>query len=122
MHRIALSIPCTSHTLPPKPDQHLDGKSLVSAIRGEPIDQLKTRHLGWSYPHNHGSGHRPSNAIRQENWKLIRFDEGKKFELYDLAHDTTESNDLSEKRPEKVQALDALLTQWLRDTAPQTKL
>ena len=41
--------------------------------------------IGWSYPHDHGSGHKPSNAIRKGKWKLIRFDAGEKFELYDLS-------------------------------------
>ena len=61
--------------LPPRPDQHLDGRSLVAAIKGEPSNELRSRFLAWHYPHPHGSGHTPSNAIRKGPWKLIHHTE-----------------------------------------------
>jgi hypothetical protein len=47
---------------------------------------------------------------------LIRRYEGKKYELFNLKDDLSETNDLSENMPEKVSQLDAKLTAWLNDT------
>lgn len=100
-----------------KPEQHLDGQSLVSVLKTDKASAaLENRFLGWSYPHNHGSGHKPSNAIRKGKWKLIRFDEGTKYELYDLSQDIGEQTNLAEEKPEMVSELDALLTEWLKAT------
>lgn len=98
------------------PKQHLDGHSLASALIGEPNDTLKTRALYWTYPHRHGSGHRPSHAIRREGWKLIHTDEDNKDELYHLDQDLGEKTDLAKKHPEKVKALKAELMQWIEKT------
>lgn len=105
--------------LPLKPEQHLDGQSLVPALHGKESESLDQRFLAWSYPHNHGSGHKPSNAIRQGNWKLIRFDSGQRYELYNLKKDLAENNDLSKTFPEKAKMLDRSLTQWLAETYPK---
>ena len=100
--------------LPLRPEQHLDGISLHRVIaRGE---ELGERHIGWSYPHNHGSGHKPSNAIREGDWKLIRFEQGQRFELYNINKDPAEAHDQSETMPEKVEALNQLLETWLAET------
>ena len=50
--------------LPLKPQQHLDGLSLKSDLMGKTDKKLQERFLAWTYPHNHGSGHKPSHAIR----------------------------------------------------------
>ncbi|GAA5495770.1 arylsulfatase [Rubritalea halochordaticola] len=100
-----------------KPEQHLDGQSLLSVLEGkEPSAALQDRFIGWSYPHNHGSGHKPSNAIRKGKWKLIRFDAGEKYELYDLSDDLGEHQNLAKEQPEVVAELDQLLTEWLKET------
>ena len=101
---------------PLMPEQHLDGHSLASDLNENPDDILKSRALYWTYPHGHGSGHRPSHAIRKDNWKLIHFEKGKTYELYNLADDLGEKNDLAEQYPEKVHALDQELMQWVSDT------
>ena len=45
-------------------------------------------------------------ALRKGDWKLVSF-YGKKWELYNMATDRVEQNDLADKYPEKVQALSA---------------
>jgi arylsulfatase A-like enzyme len=51
-------------------------------------------------------------AVRQGEWKAIRFyKEGRpvRTELYHLVNDIGEKNDVSQKNPEKVNALEALM-------------
>ncbi len=99
-----------------KPEQHLDGASLAGVMRGGESPGLDQRVIGWSYPHQHGSGHRPSNAIRHGDWKLIRFEEGKRYELYNLKDDLGETKDLAEQKVDKVRELDSILSGWLKET------
>ncbi len=59
--------------------------------------------------------------IRQGNLKLIRLwfanpDRSHAYELYDLAADIGETNNLAAARPKKVAALSAQLDRWLADT------
>ena len=100
------------------PGQHLDGSSMKSALSGKPEQGITTRALYWTYPHNHGSGHKPSHAIRKDGWKLIRFEHGKPYELYNLTNDPGEKNDLAGKYSNKVKTLDQELTQWIKQTTP----
>ncbi|MBK1854784.1 sulfatase [Verrucomicrobiaceae bacterium 5K15] len=100
------------------PEQHLDGRSLVSALDGQPKAALKSRALYWTYPHAHGSGHQPSHAIQKDGWKLIHFDADQSDALYHLERDIREQHDLAGKHPEKVQALREELMDWIKKTTP----
>ncbi len=109
--------------LPLQPKQHLDGHSLVSTLNGEPDDKLKDRFLAWTYPHNHGSGHTPSNAIRSGDWKLVHHTDDKtpndqKYELYNLAEDIGETNNLAVKNFDKTLELAKSLSEWIAKTTP----
>ena len=102
--------------LPSRPEQHQDGLSLVSALQGEPSAELKERFLAWTYPHDHGSGHKPSRAIRKGVWKLVHSDRDGVSELYHLGNDLGERNDLSGMHPEKVALLKKELDDWIEAT------
>jgi len=102
-----------------KPEQHLDGRSLKSALNGAPSKELEERFLAWTYPHNHGSGHRPSHAIRKDGWKLILFDSDKTEELYNLNDDIGEKNNLADKFPAKVATMKKQLLNWIAETTPK---
>lgn len=111
--------------LPQRPNQHLDGHSLVSTLSGEPDDKLKDRFLAWTYPHNHGSQHTPSEAIRSGDWKLVhRIDENtpndQRYELYNLAEDIGETKNLAVKNFEKTHELAKMLSEWIVKTTPTT--
>ena len=62
------------------------------------------------------SGHR---ALRAGDWKIVSAAEGKGWELFNLAADRCEANDLASREPERVQRLaarwQALDDQWRRD-------
>lgn len=95
----------------------IDGQSLVSLF--ESAESLDRSALFWHYPHYHGSGWTPGAAIRQGDWKLIEFYEEDHVELYHLANDISESNDLSKERPEMVTELRARLKERQKSTNAQ---
>ena len=108
-----------------RPEQHLDGESLVSVINGDPNPTLANRFLAWTYPHDHGSGHTPSNAIRAGDWKLIQLTDKNtktenRYELYNLKDDIGEQENLVIKHHEKTHELAKTLAQWLESTAMAT--
>ena len=80
--------------------------------------EIEDRFLAWTYPHKHGNGHRPSDAILVGDWKLIRFASDEPDELYNLAQDVSERNNLAEEHPEKVQSLNEMLDDWFFETKP----
>ncbi len=94
-------------------DQHVDGLSLKSVLSGK--DLLDRKSLFWHYPHYHGSKWIPGSAIREGDWKLIKFYEDDKLELYNLKDDLSEKNDLSEVYPEKLLELSAKLNNYLKE-------
>ena len=101
---------------PLKPEQHLDGRSLAKPIKGLPDESLDERPLTWYYPHHHGSGHRPSAAIRLGNWKLIHYLASGESELYDLAVDPGELVDRSSQHKDKTVLLRDQLLDWIKVT------
>ena len=101
--------------LPARPEQHVDGVSLVPAIGGEPTEELKSRPLFWHYPHYGNQGGEPSAIAMDGDWKLIRYFEDGRHELYDLAADIGETNDLAESNPDKVRELSGRLDAWLAE-------
>lgn len=85
------------------PEQHKDGESLYSLIReGKKLDRES---LFFHFPHYHGSAWTPGSAIRKGDWKLIHFYEDGQNELYNLARDFGERNDLSGTHPDKLAEL-----------------
>jgi arylsulfatase A-like enzyme len=99
--------------LPPRPDQHLDGKSLVPTLQAE--GRGSSRPVFWHYPHYGNQGGSPSSAVRLGDFKLIEFYEDGRVELYDLSEDISESRNLSRSIPDKVRELQTLLHEWLQD-------
>ena len=66
-------------------------------------------------------GFLPSTYVRKGDWKLIRFyadgDDGSdRFELYNLKDDIGEAKNLAGEKPELVKELNALISEFLRDT------
>ena len=98
--------------LPLKPRQHVDGVSLVPLLRGE--GRLGRDAIYWHYPHYHGSGSKPSGAVRAGDYKLIEWYEDNSVELYDVKDDISEKNDLAATMPQKAAEMRDLLHKWLK--------
>jgi len=77
----------------------------------------------WHYPlaKPHFLGGRSASAIRKGDWKLIEFYDSDTRELYNLADDLSERNDLAAQNPEKVAELQAMLDAWRRDVGAEIR-
>ncbi|MBT3616877.1 MAG: sulfatase [Verrucomicrobia bacterium] len=95
--------------LPLKPKLHVDGRSLLSQLKG---NDTGNRTLHWHYPHYHGSSWKPGASIRDGDWKLIEFYHYNNFELYNLAKDPGERTNLAKRNPRKAAELRAKLSAW----------
>ena len=95
--------------LPMRPDQHVDGTSLVPLLRGQ---SLPTRSLYWHYPHYGNQGGEPSAIIQQGDWKLIQYFEDGRRELYHITEDVGEQDNRVEQQPERAQRMANQLRQW----------
>jgi arylsulfatase A-like enzyme len=95
------------------PEQHIDGVSMVPLLRNK--GRLKRKAIYWHYPHYHGSGNRPSGAVRAGDYKLIEWYEDNSVELYNLKNDIGEKHDLVKEMPEKAAELQRMLAKWRKE-------
>jgi arylsulfatase A len=96
----------------------VDGLSLVPLLSG--AKHLPRDALFWHYPHYWNGGKvSPYSVARGGHWKLIRFYESGKAELYDLNSDPSEAHDLAASHPEKCKELGAHIDTWLKQTDAQ---
>ena len=100
-----------------KPEQHIDGKSLVPLLKKNNdstkiSNEFFNRPIFWHYPHYSNQGGKPGSAVRLGNYKLIEFFEDNRIELYDLENDPGERQNISEEYPGVVNKLKNLLDSW----------
>jgi arylsulfatase A-like enzyme len=95
------------------PKQPLDGMSIMSLLT-DPDASLERDALFWHYPldKSHFLAGRSSGAIRRRDFKLIEFYDTGKVELYNLAEDVSEKNNLADKHIVKVTEFRRLLARW----------
>ena len=84
-------------TIPP-----LVGQSLRPVFEGKPLEQGTP--LFWE--------HRGNKGVRVDDWKLVASHPGLEWELYNMAKDRSELDDLSSSMPGKRDELIALYTDW----------
>jgi arylsulfatase A len=104
-----------------KADLRMDGVSLLPLLNDSTAD-LSRPTLCWHYPHYHPGGATPYGAIRDGTWRLIEFFEDGKVELYNLADDVSEANDLARKNPQKREELLTKLQAWRKEVGAQMPL
>lgn len=93
----------------------MDGVSFASVLSEAVLtenDSLADRPLYWHFPHYHAGG-RPGSVIRVGVHKLIYRPDDETVELFDLAQDPGEANDLSARMPERAEQLNSQLQAWL---------
>jgi arylsulfatase A-like enzyme len=96
--------------LPLKPQQHMDGESMVPLLKG--TGELRRKAIYWHYPHYSNQGGKPGGAVRVGDFKLIESYEDSRVELYNLRADLGEQHDLAAKMPEKAAELRQMLHEW----------
>lgn len=96
---------------PAKPLEHLDGVNIMPLLTG--TGTIAPRPLYWHYPHYDETI--PYSSAIVDGWKVIRYPDDGKIELYDLNDDPMEQMDLAIVRPAKtrevLQQLDGLLAE-----------
>ena len=102
--------------LPLLTQQHTDGVSLVPVFQGQ---SLPERPLFWHYPHYGNQGGEPSAIMIRGNWKLIRYYEDGRNELYDLNHDLSEQTDLVSQQPQVAREMSSALEAWLKEVGAE---
>jgi hypothetical protein len=101
--------------LPQRPELHKDGVSFASLLRGgtKPVHEA----LFWHFPHYGNLGSGPCSSVRVGDWKLIEWLEDDSAELFNLATDLSEKNDVAAQHPEIVQQLRERLHAWRKETS-----
>ena len=107
----------------------VDGDSLVPLLRGQSSLRTSTptrdandkaqadheaRSLFWHYPNTYNQP--PYTAMRRGRYKLIYHHIGRRFELFDLVADLSETTNLATKHPAILRDLAARMTAHLIDT------
>lgn len=96
--------------LPMMPEQHQDGESLVSLLKG--TGQPERKAIYWHYPHYGNQGGTPGSSMRMGDYKLIEFYEDGRLELYDLRNDIGEERNLVKDKPELAKKMQKMLVNW----------
>jgi arylsulfatase A-like enzyme len=102
--------------LPLQAEQHRDGESYMPALQGKDYQRSP---MFWhsSLGRPTSTGDTRSSAVIDGDWKLIQWyslkDESiERVELFNIAADPGEHQDLSSQKPEKVDELEAMLNEW----------
>jgi len=100
-----------------------DGLSIVPLFSGD--DNWQRDALYFHYPHYHHQGYKPAGAIREGDYKLIEWfeesvlGEENAVNLYNLAEDIGEENDLSKEMPELADRMLKKLQAWRKRISAQ---
>lgn len=104
-----------------------DGQSLAALLHSghESDGPAADRPLFWHYPHQwygdigKGDGIEPHSSVRAGRHKLYYFYSDRRWELYDLEADLSETQDLVRTEPEVAARLAALLVERMRSVEAQ---
>ncbi len=84
---------------------NLDSVSFAPTLLGEPAKQAKHEFLYWEF-HENGS---KQAVLLGANWKAVRLSPSAALELYDLATDPAESQNVAADHPEIIDVMEAYL-------------
>jgi len=100
----------------------IDGQSFVSLLRGRRDAAREQRPLFWHFPNNwgpRGPGIGASSSIRLGDWKLIRYHEDDRMELFNLVDDLGEQHNRSESHSAICDRLAGRLSAYLSSVHAQ---
>lgn len=95
-----------------------DGTSVVSLLRGRSDSVLQNRTLYWHYPHYYPTT-TPVSALREGDWKLLEYLEDGRTELFNLATDPGEHQNLIEREKSRAKLLLDKLHAWKKEIGAQ---
>ncbi|HBE43435.1 MAG TPA: sulfatase, partial [Bacteroidales bacterium] len=104
---------CSVTGTPLPPDRIIDGRDISPVLYGKKMKRIP---LYWHFPHYRVNDIVPYSIIRDGDWKLIKWYEGKPFELYNLKKDPSETRNLSSINNSRVRKLNNKLEKWLIET------
>ncbi|MEM7479091.1 MAG: arylsulfatase, partial [Planctomycetota bacterium] len=87
----------------------MEGVSLVGAFQQK--ETSRTKPIFWEFSGNH--------AVRDGNWKLVA-ERSKDWELYNLAEDRSETNNLVDQHPDRVQVMAEVYDAWAKRATAKT--
>jgi arylsulfatase len=84
----------------------IEGRSLTAVLRGE--QRPASERLYWEWGGN--------CAVREGQWKAVwdTLNTGKKWQLFDVVADRTETTDLAGKHPERIKAMSVAYEAWAK--------
>jgi len=85
----------------------LQGESLLPAFKGEETERSKPLYWEWS----------KGQAMREGDWKLVRWGTQNPWDLYNISDDPTETNNLAAANTERVQAMEQQFQEWKKRMA-----
>lgn len=95
-------LPTACEIIGAEPPADIDGISYLPTLLGKSRKQKTHEVMYWEL--------RRQQGVRMGDWKAVRNKPGNKVELYNLANDIGEQNDLAEKEPEVLAKMTELLT------------
>ena len=95
----------------------VEGGSFASVLKNKGIGKV-TRNEDAFYFHRFAKGY-PHSAIIKGDYKLIKFWKSKKVEMYDLAKDLGETQDISKSNAAKAKELEASLVRYIKTNNPE---
>lgn len=104
--------------LPCDPEHVPDGIDMTPYLK-QPLQAAEPRGLFFHYPHYYPTTS-PVSAVRLGEWKLLKYYEDDRIELYNLANDPSERDDLSKEKPAGADRLQQQLQNWLNEVGAQT--
>ncbi len=130
----ATSVVCAVDILPtlcaitgaPLPEGfHMSGEDMSCALTGSP--QTRTKDITWDFGRNSfyadpgAENKSPHLALRRGDWKVLTNGDGTRTELYNIASDAFETDNVAKQHPELVADMKKVLLEWwaARKTPPK---
>lgn len=103
---------------PAREEEHLDGVDITPLLTGS--GSIEDRPLYWHYPHYDETI--PYSSAIFGDWKVIRYPDDQKIELYDLNADPMEQVDLASMQPDRARSMTRSLDDLLTSAGAQHAL
>lgn len=95
------------------PTESLDGEDMHDVWLG--ADRRRTGACFWEWRYRlfgHVANHPPRLAVRKDDFKLLMNPDASRIELYNLARDPGERDNVAHQHPDRVQLLRSMLLDW----------